>query len=223
MKKFYTGGQYKKNNPTWHAEDSRWKSGLIGKMITSNHLDPKSICEVGCGAGEILNCLQKQFRDVESFQGYEISSDAYKLCKKIKNKKIKFFLRDFTLIKTQVFDILLIIDVLEHVDDYQKFLKKIKPKSKYKIFHIPLDISVKNVLFPKSLLRLYNDVGHIHFFSYEIIIKILEDQGYQIIDTKFTYKKSPRKFAFIRNFLASINSPLGAKLFGDCSILILAK
>jgi len=44
------------------------------------------------------------------------------------------------------FDSLLCIDVFEHVEDYIGFVKTLKSKATYKIFHIPLDISVLSVI-----------------------------------------------------------------------------
>jgi len=58
-KEIYTEekGNYLENNPTWHIEDSPWKAKQIFKMLNKNSINPKSIAEIGCGAGEILNQL----------------------------------------------------------------------------------------------------------------------------------------------------------------------
>jgi hypothetical protein len=53
--KIYTQGEYFEKNQTWHIEDSPWKTEQLMKIIKRNQLQPTSICEVGCGAGEILN------------------------------------------------------------------------------------------------------------------------------------------------------------------------
>jgi len=53
----YRSNEYLKNNPTWHVEDSPWKAKQILKIIGNNNLQPNSICEIGCGAGEILHQL----------------------------------------------------------------------------------------------------------------------------------------------------------------------
>ena len=53
-KGIYTNGYYLEKNPTWHVEDSSWKAKNIIKMMKRNNIVPKTICEVGCGAGEIL-------------------------------------------------------------------------------------------------------------------------------------------------------------------------
>ena len=68
-------------NPTWHVEDSPWKATQVLKLIERNQLQPKSIAEIGCGAGEILNQLYLRLDDKAiEFSGYEIAPDAYKLC-----------------------------------------------------------------------------------------------------------------------------------------------
>jgi hypothetical protein len=38
------------------------------------------------------------------------------------------------------------IDVFEHVDDYLGVIKKAKEKATYKIYHIPLGMSVSSIL-----------------------------------------------------------------------------
>src|SRR5947209_5456061 len=54
----YTSGEYLEKHPTWHAEDSFGKAEEIIRMMARNNIMPKTICEVGCGAGEILKQLQ---------------------------------------------------------------------------------------------------------------------------------------------------------------------
>ena len=72
MSKFeekYVTKEYLDNNPTWHVEDSPWKAKQILKIIRRNSLHPNSICEIGCGVGEILRQLFLQMDiDVTIFQ-----------------------------------------------------------------------------------------------------------------------------------------------------------
>ena len=56
----YNSGQYLENTGgTWHSEDSLWKAQQISRIIDNNHLHPKKIAEIGCGAGQILVSLSK--------------------------------------------------------------------------------------------------------------------------------------------------------------------
>jgi len=71
----------------------------------------------------------------------------------------------------QFFDVVMAIDVLEHVEDYFTFLRKISKKGKYKIFHIPLDMSVSAVLRISPLIDGRKKVGHIHYFSKDTALR----------------------------------------------------
>ena len=73
----YTGGAYLANNPTWHVEASHWKAAQILRMMQRNGLRPRTVCEVGCGAGEILRQLQLSMATDCLFLGYEISPQAF--------------------------------------------------------------------------------------------------------------------------------------------------
>ena len=90
MSKIYQDGTYLVKNSTWHEEDSPYKAGWISRLIKKNSLAPNNICEIGCGSGEILNKISVEFDEQVKFFGYEISLQAYEICKK-KNKKKSYF------------------------------------------------------------------------------------------------------------------------------------
>ena len=230
MKNIYTGqdSEYLSNNPTWHAEDSPWKAQQIMKMISRQSLTPKSVAEVGCGAGEILNQLHQQMPNDVRFVGYDISQDAIQFAQQRKKDRLSFRNEDF--LKSEVdFDLLLMIDVFEHVPDYIGFLNDCRKKAQQAIFHIPLDISIDSVVRNKLMSR-RNNYGHLHYFSKETAIATLEDSGYRVIDYFFTANSLdlPRQtmnahLAYIpRKILASMSKGLAAKLLGGFSLLVLA-
>ena len=47
--------EYLNVNPTWHVEDSAWKTTQILKILGRNKITPHNVSEIGYGAGEILN------------------------------------------------------------------------------------------------------------------------------------------------------------------------
>jgi SAM-dependent methyltransferase len=181
--KMYTDGTYFDNNKTWHVEDSPWKAKQIQAIIEKNNIPITSICEVGCGAGEILKQLSQTIPRV-CFTGYELSPQAFELCQSREDEKVKFYLKNI-LDENVFFDLLLCIDVFEHVEDYFGFLKSLKQKSKYKIFHIPLDLSVISIL-RGSLLLDRKSLGHLHYFTRETALETLKDCGYQVVDSLYT-------------------------------------
>ncbi len=231
MQSIYQDGTYLENNPSWHEEDSPWKAKQIKKIIQRNQLNPATICEVGCGAGEILVQLSKQLPENIEYFGYEISPQAFELCKKKTKHHLNFVLENLLEAEAQKFDIVMAVDVFEHVEDYFGFLKKLKEKGTYKIFHIPLDLSVQTVLRGAPISKVRQDVGHIHYFTKETALATLQDTGYEVIDYFYTngaielpnqtwksnLLKLPRKVMF------SINNDLAVRLLGGYSLLVLAK
>lgn len=219
--------EYLRNNPDWHVEDSPWKAKQILKMLVRNSLHPKSIAEVGCGAGEILNQLYYSLPDDIRFAGYDISIDAINLARQRTKDRLDFRNEDFT-ITGDNFDLLLMIDVFEHVEDYMGFLRSCKErKTKYVMFHIPLDIAVDAVLRNKLMAgRKY--VGHLHYFTKETALATLKDCEYEIIDFFYTAGtlELPRFKSLIflpARIMYKINKDLGVKLFSGFSLMVLAK
>jgi 2-polyprenyl-3-methyl-5-hydroxy-6-metoxy-1,4-benzoquinol methylase len=227
----YTQGQYLENNPTWHIEDSTWKAEQIFKIIQNNNLQPLSICEVGCGSGEILNQLYLKMPNYLNFTGYEISPQAYQNCQKKAKDRLSFKLGDFQQEENTYFDLLLCIDVFEHIEDYFGFLKKLRQKSKYKIFHIPLDISVSSVLRSTPILTARQLVGHLHYFSKETALATLKDTGYEICDYFYTAGSIDlpvKHFKTLlgnlpRKVLYSLNQDIAVRLLGGYSLLVLTR
>jgi hypothetical protein len=123
------------------------------------------------------------------------------------------------------------IDVFEHVEDYFGFLRKLREKAEYKIFHIPLDLSVQIVLRSSQIIKSRKSVGHIHYFTKETALETLKDTGYSIIDYFYTrgavelpnrgwkanLLKIPRKVGF------SLNQDFAVRLLGGYSLMVLAK
>jgi cyclopropane fatty-acyl-phospholipid synthase-like methyltransferase len=226
----YTAGEYIKKNPTWHIEDSSWKASHILTILKKNNVHPKSICEIGCGAGEILTQLQTKLANDTILTGYEISPQAFELCQQRKNDHLSFHLKDITEEKVH-FDVIMAIDVFEHIEDYMGFLKKIREKGKYKVFHIPLDLSAQSVLRAKPLLKKREEIGHIQYFTKDTALATLRDTGYNIVDyyyTATTIDLPAKSFTSLlaripRKILFQINKDFAVRLFGGYSLIVLAQ
>lgn len=166
-----------------------------------------------------------------SFSGFEISPQAYEIAKLKTKDRLKFYLRDLAKEPDNSFEVCLVIDVFEHVEDYFGFLRGIRTKAEFKVFHIPLDISVQRVLLSKPILKRRRDVGHIHYFTKETAIATLEDTGYEIIDYFFTAStldlasnsliyslgKWPLRLARM------INEEMAVRILGGHSLMVLTK
>ncbi|MBK8608538.1 MAG: class I SAM-dependent methyltransferase [Chitinophagaceae bacterium] len=228
----YTNGEYFKNNPTWDIADAAWKTDIMINLLKKNRVEAKQVIEIGCGAGENLVQLAKKDPRIEKLTGYDISPQAIELAGKKTTDKLSFYNKDFTAEEYISTELMLVIDVLEHVDDYYGFLRKLKNKSNYFVFHIPLDLCCRTVMKPHVLLQQRRSVGHIHYFSKEMVEWALQDTGYEIIDWVYSkpvvdvdeansLKRSVKKT--LRNFSFMINKHWSAKAWGGYSMMILAK
>jgi SAM-dependent methyltransferase len=227
----YQSGEYLEKNPRWHAADSAWKAAQILKMIRKQNLNPATMCEVGCGAGEILNTLHAEMPETNFF-GHEVSPQAFEICSMKAKDRLQFTLGD--LLETdERFDLLLCIDVFEHVPNYLSFLEKLRRHAERFIFHIPLDLSMLTVLRPSRLMKTREGVGHIHMFTAEMALAVLKDTGYEVTDSFFTaggleLEKNQRRLRTVlanlpRRVLGKINPHLAARILGGYSLLVLAK
>lgn len=227
----YKDGTYLDKNPTWHEEDSRWKANQITRILEKNRMHPSTICELGCGAGAILECLAEDYGDKVSLSGYEVSPQAYEICRKKEKQNLHFFLKDLLQEGSSSFDVVMAIDVLEHVEDCYGLLRRLRSKGEYKIFHIPLDLSVQMVFRNSRILELRALIGHIHYFTKDTALATLRDTGYEIVDYCYTcgalelpgrsWKSNllrlPRKLSFF------LHQDLAARILGGFSLLVLAK
>jgi SAM-dependent methyltransferase len=228
---FYTGGAYLERNPTWHVEDSAWKVRHVRSMLTRHDLRPRTVCEVGCGAGEILRLLREELPAASEFVGYEVSPQAYELAVTRQTDRLRFELADLTTLEGVHFDLILIMDVIEHLEDYHSFLRALKDKAEHLLLHIPLDLSSLSVARPHVLKESHDALGHIHFFIVDTALQALEDSGWQVVDWFYTYsgetrpdsRAKGRLLHLSRTGLGRINTHLAVRLLGGHSLMALTR
>jgi len=225
----YTDGSYlDRTGGTWHLEDSPFKAQQIARMLARHpEVQPNSICEIGCGAGGILVELEKLLPRHVAFTGYDISPQAYAISKAFSSARRSYVLGDaFT--DPSFFDMVLVMDVVEHVEDCFSFLRQSKQKGQWKLYHIPLETHVSATL---RGVNAWDSVGHLHLFTIETALKAMARTGHRVVDWVLTdgafinKKKATRtRLAnLVRLPLARFSAKAVARLIGGYSILILAE
>ena len=230
ISEIYLSGEYTDKNPTFHVEDSPWKAEQTLKMLHQHNVHPKDICEIGCGAGEILNQLHQQLPETCQFTGYELSPQGYALCQERAKPRIEFHNQNlFTASPKPRFDLMLCMDVFEHVDNYFEFLRNLRAHAQHFIFHIPLDMNAQMVARAEPIRRVRQKVGHLHYFSKDTALAALTDTGYQIDAWFFTPNGVDRprtamaKIAKLpRKIFSALSKELTARILGGYSLLALA-
>lgn len=226
----YTGGDYLSCNPSWDLEDSPWKALRTLEILEEVRFRPSSICEVGCGAGGVLAEIRRAFAEAE-LVGYDIASDAAKFWPRHAWADISFKKGDFFLLNRRRFDLLLILDVIEHLENPFDFLLRLREFGRAFVFHIPLDLSAINVLRERPLLRARSRVGHVHFFTKEIALSLLKECGYHVLASRYTgaaFSSPKRTFkarlaAFPRRLMYRANKDFGVRLLGGETLMVLAR
>lgn len=230
---FYTKGAYLQQNPTWNEEDAAWKGAMIKDLLVKNNTPFESMVEAGCGTGAVIQFLAQSYPD-KKFTGYDISPQSIAIAqqKNSSTPNLNFFNTDYITENNGRADVLLIADVIEHVPDYYGFLNALKTKSGQFVFHIPLDLSCRTILKPHILLQQRTSVGHIHYFTEEMVWWMLKDCNYSVKDWHYT--KHPVDFKKPENLKQGIKKMLRAfsfavapkwsvKMWGGYSLLILAE
>ena len=219
----YDDGTYLRNVQTWHAEDSVFKARHVAKAMSKHGIQPGTIGEVGCGAGRVLEALQAEF-PTATCVGWDVSPQAIEMARKLENAQMTFFCGDI-LAAAPRYDVLLALDVFEHVPDYLGFLHSLRELAQWHVFHIPLEVTVSSALRTHALLHARREVGHLHHFCEATAVATLIDCGYKIVDHWLTAGALETPASLLRTRIANSMRRLlppawCAQLFGGYSLLV---
>lgn len=137
----------------------------------------KSILDVGCGYGQILNAIKNNYE--VQVKGLEPSSEIADVGRRYFDLEItNALLEEFD--EKNKYDFIMCNHTLEHVENPKKFLNKIK---EYLTDTSYLYIEVPNIMAPTGNFPLdtflYNE--HLFNFSRTTIKRLLEDCGYEVL------------------------------------------
>lgn len=228
MSSLYTSGEYAAKNPDWHLEHSPWKARQLLRMLEKHDLKPGRIAEVGCGAGGILEVLRGELDPHPQCVGYEISPQAFELAKKRETDGLQFRLGTPTA-EDGTYDVVLAMDVLEHVEDYIGFIRSLKPLASSKILHIPLDLSMVSVARPIYLNMAREHVGHLHYFTLETALASVEQAGLRVKDWFLTSVEldqgvhGTKRLQVLRRWVHRWRPHLASRWLGGFSAMVLAE
>lgn len=241
MKDFYLSDEYIKKNPTLHEEDSPWKVEkilpLVDIFLEKNTKKEINILDVGGGAGLILKAVADYIRKkgirVNKF-ALDLSPGMLKSQKK-NNPDLKKALNEDikkTTFKEKEIDLVLMIDILEHVPDPEEALKELKRISAFVVFKVPLE---DNLLLKSWNLvkrgeprrRNIQTIGHINVYNFSKLRKHIERNAGNIEKHYFTnsfeyFSRKNRKT--IINRLGSLTFRVSPRLcsliFNDFAVLL---
>jgi len=251
MGDIYNDNTYISNNPNLHREDSDFKFDQIARLFEVYPLPETKvkILDVGGGAGDlgykVAEYFVSQGLSVE-FVALDLSSEMLSVqakCNPHIDRTLNCSIQDCP---EDGFDIVLMIDVIEHVPEKDAVARRLNEISKFIVYNIPIEINavdlIRNV---KMGGRLYAEqtrsIGHVHFFSFakakRFIDKhhlsverffrpyydlMLESQAPQYVEVrKSRYRRTELKFSrWVDNNMPWLSSRL---LQGSMYALVAAK
>jgi SAM-dependent methyltransferase len=179
MANMYTDGRYLAESPGWHAGDAPFKAKHVCDLIDRNRLKVETLVDVGCGAGFVSREVARHLPSTE-VTGFEISADAATLWPDNRPANLKYHHGDY-LSEERHDDLVLLLDVFEHVPDYMGFLKALSHRADRFIFNVPLDLWMLSLLVDHQV-EARRRYGHLHYFSRATALATLADTGYKVVD-----------------------------------------
>lgn len=161
-----------------------WKCSILLRLIPNENI--RSVLEFGCGSGDIIKNLLPALPNCERIYGLDISKTMLELAKSEVPQAI--FLQgdqyDLDSLKCKV-DLLLAIDILEHVPNPQHACRSLSKLSKYVLVKMPLEKSLIAKFQRKLSLTKHNiglekhPSGHLFEWNQSEALTILESGGLQ--------------------------------------------
>lgn len=221
----YSDGSYLARFPTWHAERSAWKASQVLDAIKAQGLAPETVCDIGCGVGLILRDVVDGLPSVTQGVGFDISPDVPGFPE---HPRIEYLTEDATE-SGRRFDLALMCDVFEHVEDNFSFMRRCAPLARHFVFHIPLDANLVTLL-RSGLLGPWHHNGHLHCYTDATAQAFLEETGFEIVATHFTRSgwrganRNPRSFRnLLRRAVFAVSPRLTHRVLGGVSLLVIAR
>lgn len=224
----YKNGEYWQKNDTFHEEHAETK--VRDALSVIGDMSPRSILDIGCGSGKHLRLMCDEFQC--RGQGIDISSVAIERARSIHtSNKVVYDNRSLDEEKGE-YDLALVFDVFEHVDDYIGFLRSLHGRAGHFILSIPVDLTVSSIV-RDSYMRAREEFGHLHYFTRKSALATLDYAGYEVVTervcdgTLHNLKVNPslKLLAMLgpRLILNAISKDLAMKFLGGASLMVLAK
>lgn len=171
--------KYNTNNPISKFLMTRFLKSFDNLVEKVGHTKRvKTICEIGCGEGELLKRLRFKFPDAEIHACDLSANEIAKAKKNCQGLGIHFSIQDAQKLtySDKMFDLVIACEVLEHIPDPDKAISEIKRVGKLAIVSVPIEPlwRILNILRLRYLNDFGNTPGHLNhwgIFSFQKLLK----------------------------------------------------
>ncbi|MFT4623450.1 MAG: SAM-dependent methyltransferase [Myxococcota bacterium] len=173
----YRGGGYAADNPDWHLADAPHKARAVARLVARVGLQPRRVVDVGCGAGGVASHLADAWPRAE-VSGWDIAPAAIGRARS-SGGRARFHVGD-PLRSAVTADLVLCLDVAEHVPDDVGLLRDLAFIAPIAVVRLPLDLSALDVLRPERLLAARRRYGHLHAYTRALALARLAEAGWAL-------------------------------------------
>jgi len=201
-----------------------------------------NVLDVGCGSGALSFYMAQSGCRV---LGVDVSKNAINLCKENAKRlglinKIDFLVGDFTNMNLKrKFNLVLFSEIVEHLRNDKEALNKVYEYLKPKGILILSAPSQNALLYKLGLVKKFDKkVGHLRRYQLSELIKLCEDVGFKILETRktegffrnllFVFKSGDallrlaNRFS-VFSFMITFIDNIFLKLLGESQIFLIAK
>lgn len=157
----------------------------------------KTVLEIGCGYGGNLDALNK-YITVEYALGVDFSKSAIDYAKlNFTSSNLHFYQTTTLDIETTVkeiqqiypnkFDLVILVDLLEHIPKVEHFLKTLSPLGEFFLVKLPLENNLlENYIYPKKTYPSINHPnGHLREFDVDNVNQFVTHNGFAPIEAQY--------------------------------------
>lgn len=150
-----------------------WRFFYISKYVNSKPLKEKKVLEIGCGNG--INMQMFELNEQLIIDGCDLNEKALKMIPDLKGKKILYNIHENHPIMENKYDLILLLDVIEHLKDDKEFIKDSLKSLKIN-GHLLINVPANKFLFS----RYDKKVGHERRYQKNELAALLKSLGLQI-------------------------------------------
>ncbi|PIP61135.1 hypothetical protein COW99_05950 [Candidatus Roizmanbacteria bacterium CG22_combo_CG10-13_8_21_14_all_38_20] len=225
--------EYIRKNPGLHIEDSEFKAAEILHILPSN-ITVNSLLDVACGAGKISLILGSKL-SIEKIVGIDISKTIIEKARELDTKhEVTWKVTDiFSYRPKSIFDLIICIDIVEHIKNDYKFLQKLGDLGNRVVVKAPIEDSLFYKFLKKAKIFdgwkfTENKFGHLHHYGEGSLDKLISRAGWKIVRSSTAYVPKRPKLKW--KIIGTITYPLRVfdnkhilRLFGGYKMYYLEK
>ncbi|MEA1929907.1 MAG: class I SAM-dependent methyltransferase [Patescibacteria group bacterium] len=226
--------EYIDKNPDLNDSDIKDKIDAIDRVLSPTRMKFGAILDLACGSGKILLSLSSRCLSKRN-TGVDISEKIINIARENDfENKVNWVVSDIFNLEPDNYELILAIDILEHVEDDLKLLNHAKTLGGFMVVKVPIEDNLVNKLVKLLSFRLVDEhrytedrYGHIHHYSEGGVMDLIDKSDWGLVSKVYLPlpKRSKLSWEILRIILFPIwymSEPLYLKVNGGFLILALA-